>query len=97
MNKPNRGSKLAIHTFKYQVSQKNVHLCQGNSKNISSLICVLIYIVVNKNYYVVREGLNKQKKLCKITHLGGWVAQEWDKFHKKKQKKHSSKIYFRPF
>ena len=27
---------------------------------------------VNNNY--IREGF---KKVCKITHLGGWVFQEW--------------------
>ena len=47
---------------------------------------------VNNNY--IREGF---KKVCKITHLGGWVFQEWDKLHRKKTKKHAFKIHFRPF
>ena len=33
----------------------------------------------------------------KITHLVGWVGQEWDKLHRKNQKKHAFKIHFRPF
>ena len=38
-----------------------------------------------------------QKKVCKITHLDGWVFQEWDKLHRKNKKKHAFKIHFRPF
>ena len=46
----------------------------------------------------IREGLKKKRKIvCKITHLGGWVAQEWDKLHRKNKKKHAFKIHFRPF
>ena len=45
---------------------------------------------------LLREGF-KEKNLCKFTHLGGWVGQEWDKLHRKNKKKHAFKIHFRPF
>ena len=29
----------------------------------------------------LKKAKGKVKKMYKITHLGGWLVQEWDKFH----------------
>ena len=43
----------------------------------------MAYILDKKDKGRVKK---KRKIVCKITHLGGWVAQEWDKLHRKNEK-----------
>ena len=58
--------------------------------NCNCLSIVFVYTLEYLiNFYAsIREGFKKK---------GGWVAQEWEKLHRKKQKKHAFKINFRQF
>ena len=42
-------------------------------------------------------GKGSKKNLCKFTHLGGWMFQEWDKLHRKNMPLKSILDHFKSF